>query len=124
MNDSNLAHKEYLDPAVTAEIEDMMDGDKELIADLIDTMLDTAPELMNELSSGIRGKNAIQVREAAHALKAASGQLGANLFAEICKELEALAKTGDVSNAKGYLSTLPQEYDKLQSALSAWKQSL
>ena len=75
----------YLDAEALDMIIDLMDGDTEMIIDLVDTLLESAPEDMTRLEEGLEALDAHEVREAAHALKSANAQLGALQFSELCK---------------------------------------
>jgi len=114
----------YLDPAAKADIEAMMDGDPELIIDLIDTMMETTPDLMDQLVEGIEAADDIQVRSAAHALKSSAAQFGAQAFSELCLELEEMGRAQQAHRAKDKLPTLQAAYEGMKAALSQWKTDL
>lgn len=114
----------YLDPAAKADIEAMMDGDPELMIDLIDTMMETTPELMDQLVAGIKATDHTQVRSAAHALKSSAAQFGAKTFSGICLELEEMGRTQQADQAKAKLSTLDAAYEGMKAALNQWKTDL
>jgi len=114
----------YLDPAAKADIEAMMDGDPELIIDLIDTMMETTPDLMDQLVDGIQAADDAQVRSAAHALKSSAAQFGAKAFSGICLELEEMGRSQQANQAKAKLSTLQAAYQGMKAALCQWKTDL
>jgi HPt (histidine-containing phosphotransfer) domain-containing protein len=110
-----------LDANIKAEVVDMMDGDQELIIDLIDTMMESTSELMNNLTEGIREANALRIRDAAHALKSSSAQLGALPFSEVCRDLEQMGKNNQLAEAKTHLVRLMNAYQQMSAALLEWK---
>jgi len=54
---------------------------------------------------------------AAHSLKSTSGNLGAMMLAEMCKELEAMGRAGTTDNATLLLHVLEDEYERVREAL-------
>ena len=52
--------------------------------------------------------------EAAHALKGASANLGAQHLAELCRQLEALGEAGQVDGAGKRLEQLGQEFARVK----------
>ncbi|MEL6675187.1 MAG: Hpt domain-containing protein [Bacteroidota bacterium] len=121
---SSAVQAAYLDADTREALIDLMDGDAEMIIDLVDTLVECTPELMTELEAGVIQKDADQIRNAAHALKSSNAQLGAMNFAAICGELEELARQSKIERAEAILSTLQQELLRVNQALEAWKQDL
>ncbi len=76
----------------------------EFINELVDTFLDDAPRLLDELKSGLAEGNADSFRRAAHSLKSNAATFGASRLAELAKDLEGigrenrLGETGDRLN--------------------------
>lgn len=114
----------YLDPDTQAEIEDMMDGDQEMVIDLIDTMTEAAPELLAELQAGIQTGEAKRISDAAHALKSSAAQLGALPFSRLCLQLEQWGKAADVAAARHIQADIEPAFQHMIQALQAWKQAL
>ncbi len=117
-------HLTYLNPETVEEVTDMMDGDTESLVDLIDTLMETTPELMHELSTGVDQRDAVAIREAAHALKSSSAQMGAQRFSDICKEMEEKGKNGDVDSAISLFPSLQQEQGLMLGAMNEWKNAI
>lgn len=114
----------YLDSNARATIEELMDGDAELISDLVDTLIDSSPDLLRELEDGIQSGNARQIREAAHALKSSNAQLGAIGFSQMCAEMELKGKTEDIVDAESLYARIIEEFERVESALVSWKEHL
>jgi HPt (histidine-containing phosphotransfer) domain-containing protein len=55
---------------------------------------------------------------AAHSLKSISGNLGAMMLAEFCRELETMGRAGTTENAIPLLSVFEDEYERVREALS------
>jgi len=75
--------------------------------------------LTDALTSAALSQDAEAMRQAAHALKSASANVGANVFAEVCKEVELAAASGKFEDACLLLETLREEHKKVLQALEA-----
>jgi len=93
-----------LDPAALEGLREI--GGDEFVADLIETFLADAPQLL----AALRGPDADEVRRAAHTLKSNGATFGATRLSELCRELELLAKTGDISGASDLAARIEAEY--------------
>lgn len=96
------------------------DGGPGRVADLIASFLEEAPGLLATVRQG--GPD--DVRRAAHALKAAAGNLGASGVAAACRELETEAQAADPARGAGLVDRLEAEYGRARDALQAVAQSL
>lgn len=112
---------EYLDQDSLEIIVDLMEGDAEMIIDLIDTLMDSSPELLDEIREGIHSSDSSRIREASHALKSSNAQLGALIFSGLCAEMEQMGKTNDLVNAENLYTKIIAEYEKVDLALQSWK---
>jgi HPt (histidine-containing phosphotransfer) domain-containing protein len=93
-----------LDPAALEGLREI--GGDDFVADLIETFLADAPPLL----AALRGTDADEVRRAAHTLKSNGATFGATTFSELCRELEMLAKTGDLAGAPDLTARIEDEY--------------
>ncbi len=114
----------YLNPSTVEEVTDMMDGDSEMIIDLIDTLLETTPELMDELAQAVPQGDAHAIREAAHALKSSTAQMGALSFSELSRQMEDFGKNQQVSQSRELWPKLQAEHVLMTQALKDWKSIL
>jgi CheY-like chemotaxis protein len=85
-------------------------SDRELAAELVDALLREAPGLLQTL----RGAD---LRRAARMLKSNARVFGATALAELCQELEALAKTDHLGDGAELLGRIDVEYDRVERAL-------
>jgi len=115
---------EYLDANVRAEIEEMMDGESDLIIDLIDTLLESTPEQLDAIDAGLASSDPQVVGDAGHALKSAMAQMGALTLSGLCKDLEALGRKNSLEGMAAINQQVKSEYQKVTQALEAWKVSL
>lgn len=122
--DSATTGINYLDQESRDDLYDLMDGDGEMLIELIDTLLEDSPELIASLGNAIETNDIPLIQRDAHSLKSSNQQFGAFNFAQICSELEKDAKQGDVSRAKSLYSDIKHEFTKVEAALNAWKNTL
>jgi two-component system, sensor histidine kinase and response regulator len=105
-----------------AQILDRMGGDKELLREVMTLFLDDGPKLLEQMSDAIRQGDADGLQKAAHALKGAVANFTAKSAVQAALDLEAMAKTGDISQAVGALAVLEKEIDHVREELIAFKE--
>src|SRR3977135_3259564 len=77
----------------------LMDGDRELLLELIDVFLEDAPQRIQAVQSALADRDADAVYRAAHALKGSAGNFGAPEVVSRANRLEALARENDLDAA-------------------------
>ena len=80
----------------------------EFINELIDTFLDDAPKLTDELTAARRANDADSFRRAAHSMKSNAATFGARHLAELAKELEMLGKENRLDETADKLEALEE----------------
>jgi CheY-like chemotaxis protein/HPt (histidine-containing phosphotransfer) domain-containing protein len=106
-----------LDPQALHRLLATVGGEFAYLAELIDSFLADAPQLLTELEQCAQAGDAAGVRRIAHSLKSNGADLGAIAFTEQCKELEGLAKTGALDDAAARVARLQAEYRSVEAAL-------
>jgi signal transduction histidine kinase/DNA-binding response OmpR family regulator len=96
-----------------------VDGDTELLAELVDLFLDTYPSLLGEIRQGIRDQVPSRVSEAAHSLKGALGNFWPTAGMDLVLTLELMGRDGNLSLAEEKLRELEIDMGRIRSALSA-----
>lgn len=119
-----IDHKSYLNNDTLDLLFDLMDGDSEMIVDLVDTLIETTPELLDDLKSGVSTRDPQKIRDSAHALKSSNAQLGAESFAELCEEMESKGREENIEGLDQLLDLILLEFEKVRAALGSWKNSL
>lgn len=109
----------YLDPAALDNLRDTTGGDPAFLAELIDTFLEDAPPLLNNLQQALGKEDAAGVRLAAHSLKSNGADFGATTFSALCQQLELLGKSGQLTGAEALLSRINEEFENVKAALEA-----
>lgn len=116
--------KKGLDPTAVKGLVDLIGDDVETIQELIDSFLQTSPALMMDMRNSIKNKNAIGLKNAAHALKAPAAQIGATHLSSLCIQLENMGRNKDYLNAISCLMQIKIEYKEVDLALKTWKSRL
>ena len=94
-----------------------VDGDQDLLAELIEIFLADCPQRLHELAQAVKESNAIGVNQAAHSLKGMVACFCARPAQELAGEMEGLGKAGDVSKASDLLSALLLEFARVMNHL-------
>jgi CheY-like chemotaxis protein len=89
---------------------------------IIDSFLEEAPGLLDELDRFVETGDAAGVRRVAHSLKSNGADFGAAAFAERCKDLEAMGKSGELDGAADLASRIRTEYRKVAAALATLRE--
>jgi HPt (histidine-containing phosphotransfer) domain-containing protein len=93
-------------------------GGDEFLSEVVVTFLADAPSLMASLRAALERGEAGEVRRAAHTLKSNGQTFGAGSFAELCRELEERARSGELEGAGELADRIDREYVALQEALA------
>ena len=108
-------NESMIDKAVYAELQDTAGA--EFVAELVDTFLEEAPGMLNELRSARAENHAERFRRAAHSLKSNSSTFGALRLAALARELELKGLDADPAGDTAGLAALEAEYTRAADAL-------
>jgi CheY-like chemotaxis protein len=97
----------------------LFDGDPEFLAEIVNLFLATCPELLSSVEDAVARKDANAVCRAAHTLKGAVANFGAEAVVEQAKALEMIGRSGDISRADEMLRSLRSLIAALQPELEA-----
>jgi HPt (histidine-containing phosphotransfer) domain-containing protein len=75
--------------------------------------------LTDAMRSAASSEDAEGIRQAAHALKSCSANVGALAFAELCKNVELAVAKGQLDQARALVDKLLAEYIHVLQALDA-----
>jgi two-component system sensor histidine kinase/response regulator len=95
------------------------EGRPDIVNRVITLFLESAPVLLTDLEEGVASGDTALLHRASHTLKSASANVGAALLSAHCKELEAMARTGSVPDARSRVATIVEDYRRAQAALTA-----
>ncbi|MDJ0599204.1 MAG: response regulator [Crocosphaera sp.] len=85
--------------------------------DIIMGYLEDAPLRLSAMKTAIENQEIEQLRQAAHALRSSSGNLGATYLGHLCEEMETIARQGILEGVKEKMSRIKIEYDRVCHAL-------
>lgn len=94
-----------------------VDGDRELLAELIEIFLEDCPRRLHELEQAVKETDAIGVSRAAHSLKGMVAGFGARPAQELAGEMEVLGKAGYLAKTSDLLPALLLEFDRVMNHL-------
>lgn len=99
----------------------------ELTTELMESFLDHAPDNLTALRTAVESDDAGGIERSAHHLKGSSGNIGAARMEALCGELEAMGRSGAVSEAAELLARLERGFEEVGPALvavnAAWRPS-
>jgi two-component system, sensor histidine kinase and response regulator len=99
---------------------DRLQGDRELLEELVGVIRQEAPRLFSEVRAAVERGDAAALRLSAHTLKGSLGNFAAARAVEAAKRLEMMGKQGDLSEAPQALVVLEQELDRFLPELEVW----
>ncbi|MGB3510129.1 MAG: response regulator [Microcoleaceae cyanobacterium] len=94
-----------------------IDGEADVLTDLIDIFLEDTPEQLAAIKKAINDFEMEALRLAAHSLKGSCRNLGVVDMSDICAAIEEKAKFGLIVEADRLLTQLENEFVRVQSAL-------
>ena len=109
-----------LDMTTFEELKEMSGAD--FIDELVDTFLEDAPKLINEMKTALEIKDAGTFRRAAHSLKSNSATFGATRLSALAKEMELLARENKLEEAGSRLASLQEAFQIVPEELKGLRQ--
>ncbi len=92
------------------------DGDA-FVADLFETYLKDAPELLANLRQALESGDAKTFERMAHTLKSNSALIGAMRLSELCEEMEAIGKSGVLEQAVDKFGPVLSDFEEVKIEL-------
>ncbi|MFC2029397.1 GAF domain-containing protein [Chloroflexota bacterium] len=108
-----------LDPAVLDELLTMLGGEFVYLEEIIDSFLEDSPRLLADLKQYVDGGDSAGASRIAHSLKSNGADFGAATFSNLCMDLEAKGRSGELNGSADLLDALEAEHTKLEAALRA-----
>ena len=107
---------------LTAALE-LVDGDRELLVDIIDLFLEQIPESLSAIHQAIADGNGQALDRAAHKLKGSLGNFGKKAAYEHALRLEEMGREANLTDAPAAAARLEDEMRHLTQALKAFKET-
>jgi two-component system, sensor histidine kinase and response regulator len=100
-----------------AELLGRVEGDRTLLAELVELFRTESPRLLTELRGCLEASDAKGVQAAAHALRGAVGNFGARAASEAALVLEVMGRDGALTDGEARLSDLEREVRRFEQDL-------
>jgi CheY-like chemotaxis protein len=110
------SEERVIDPAAALE---RVGGDRELLAELFQVFADQCPRWLAEVRDAIARGDADRLRRAAHSLKGAVGNFGADTAFDLAQRLETMGRDGNLTAAPGTFADLEKQLERLLPVLAA-----
>lgn len=96
------------------------EGDAELLREVVALFQKDTLARLEQMQEAVSKSDAAGIKKQAHILKGSAIQLGAELMARLCQEMEACAAQGMVKDLPVLLAQLGLEFDRVWPAMAAW----
>jgi PAS domain S-box-containing protein len=104
-------------PVALERLEKMFGDDKATIRNLLMMLADALPDIAQRLHDALQSDDLEAIRLTAHEMKGACANMGADILAEIAREIETMAKSGQWEGSRGdtLYGTITAEIDRLRT---------
>ena len=92
-----------------------VDGDRDLMLELVSMFLDELPETMKEMEACVQKRDAEKLERKAHALKGALGNFGADKAVELTFSLEKAGRFGELDHSEQTMNALQTEMERIKA---------
>lgn len=103
-----------------SETLERVDGDMELLAELVKIFREDSMLLISEIQSAVSHEDPNRLRVNAHSLKGSVGNFGAAKAYSAAARLEAIGERGDLSEAGLAFAVLETEVQRVRNALASF----
>jgi two-component system, sensor histidine kinase and response regulator len=104
-------------PLDAADLLERLNGDRELLADLVAIFKTESERVLQEIRQLIFACDAPHLERVAHRLRGSVMAFGAVPAARAAREVETLARNGELTDAEDYVCSLEREIRQLTVAL-------
>jgi len=124
---------EVLDPKALRTLRETAGNDADdFMAEMIDVYIADVPKKLKIIEQAIETQDINELGRISHSLKSSSAIFGAIFLAQLCRELETIALSGDASleaefmaeSSAAFFTALTTEFDRVRSALIVERQKL
>jgi HPt (histidine-containing phosphotransfer) domain-containing protein len=114
---ATAAVQSILDRDVLDALRALDPDEQKVLGQVIDAYVGDTPKVIAEMIAAFEADNGLAVISAAHTLKSASANVGANQFAELCRQIEAAAEQEAREEVKGLIASVERSYEDVKAAL-------
>ena len=101
-----------------------MDGDMDLLKEVVEIFLEDAPNLVAALRLAVRAGNAEAMERAAHTLKGAAANISAKRLQQLSHIMQEMIKKGQIAHLERLFGDIETHYEVLDRVLRARLKSL
>ncbi len=101
-----------------AELLSRLEGDRELLSEIVQEFLRDCPKLVARIRDAIAAADGDALARAAHSLKGSAANFAAKSVFQAALELERIGGERDLARAEGAYSILEEELRRLERALT------
>lgn len=106
------------------EVLERVQNDKELLAELIDIFLEDCPAKIGSIRESVKKKDFAQLRDVAHSIKGASGNISAKKLHAIFLQIEQAGKNNSLEGMEALLEELDRHFREFREYSVLLKQEL
>lgn len=118
-NKAELDHseREQPNPIDTASFDSLWQAMGNNISEIVEAFLTDTPHYLADIQQFIADHNVTKITDIAHNLKGSARNLGANQFASICRELEAISRRGILTDSRALrlFTNLELEFGRVEA---------
>ncbi len=103
------------------EVLERVQNDRALLVELFDIFLSDCPGKITALKTAVAKKDLTALKDVAHSLKGASGNISAKKLFDSFLKIEQIAKSNDLSALDGPLSILDSQIEELKVFAAKYK---
>ena len=118
-NDSRQSTKPQKEIVNTSAIMERVDGDRELLNEIVELFLAECPKLVSNIKEAIAKQDSKTLEYAAHTLKGAVGNLAASATYDCAQELENMGRNDTLSGVEIAYQELEKNIERLKPVLTA-----
>ncbi|MCX6899578.1 MAG: response regulator [Verrucomicrobia bacterium] len=110
-----------VDAEAIARLRELSEGDpQEFLKDLLGTYITDTSKRLIALQKNAADGNARELMRAAHAIKGSSLNVGANLLADYCQQVEEIAATGSLDGTAKLVAQIEREFERVKTELNGF----
>jgi two-component system sensor histidine kinase/response regulator len=124
-NTTEGAEEQKLEEAFNkAKVLERVEGDTELLLELMDLFIDQCPKLLIGINDAITQNDSKALERNAHALKGSVGNFSADTVYNLALKLELMGRNNDMSGAREEYILLEKEIEQLKLAFDRFRKDL
>ena len=102
-------------------LRDVSMEDNEFMIELVDLFLDDMPEQLDRLRKAVEQADTDSTAKAAHRIKGAAGNVGADRLSQICGELEQSRRAAEAAPSPAALAEIEVEWARVREGCGVLK---